>query len=149
MKIEGLSQQEVDELIEAGMKGVALHSFFDFGVTPPDTNVIAMPIGPACAGMTAPLHGGALASLIDVAVNCTAAGSDQFEFPATSLMTEDLHIRYFAQSSDGPISATGEIAVERLGKLQIDVTVRDRNATVLCTGTAIVRVLGVKSNQEP
>jgi uncharacterized protein (TIGR00369 family) len=92
----------------AAFTNTPLHAFlgFEFRETPaPDgTVVVEMPVAPPAFNGSGNLHGGAIATLVDV-----AAGSD-------------LHVRYLGRPKAGPVRA--EAHVVRSGHMLIVVEVR-------------------------
>lgn len=61
--------------------------------TRPDA-VVSMPVRPEAYGSTGNLHGGAVATLIDVAAATAAARTAGFDPGRNALVTADLHVRY-------------------------------------------------------
>lgn len=59
--------------------------------------VLSMPVRPEAFNTTGNLHGGAIATLIDVAAGTAAARGSGFEPGRQSLVTADLHVRYLGR----------------------------------------------------
>ena len=67
--------------------------------TPPGSRTaeVSMPVRPNAFGFTANLHGGAVATLVDVACALAAARATDFDPTKESLVTADMHVRYLGR----------------------------------------------------
>jgi uncharacterized protein (TIGR00369 family) len=81
-----------------------------------------MPVRPEAFNSTGNLHGGAIATLIDVAAGSAAATSPTFLPGSNHLVTADLHIRYLGRPHGDSIRA--EAVILRSGRQLIVVDVR-------------------------
>lgn len=68
-----------------------------------------MPVSPEAFNSTGNLHGGAIATLIDVAAGSAAATSTTFVPGSNHLVTADLHIRYLGRPHGTWVRAEGRI----------------------------------------
>ncbi|MEZ5136467.1 MAG: PaaI family thioesterase [Acidimicrobiales bacterium] len=57
-----------------------------------------MPVQPNAFGFTANLHGGAIATMVDVACAMAAARFSGFDPFKESLVTADMHVRYLGRA---------------------------------------------------
>ena len=125
--------EEATERLQAS----PLHRFLGFRVTTIDEDVVTleMPIAPDAFGGTGNLHGGALATLIDVCSAMAASRANPFDFETHSLVTADLHVRYLGRPSGGEF-VRAEARVVRAGRMLMVVETRvlDVNDKVLATG---------------
>jgi uncharacterized protein (TIGR00369 family) len=144
MNIETLSDDQLTALIEAGFDGVALHRHFGLRLAQITPIVVEMPLSAEARGFTGGVHGGAIASLVDVASNCAAAFSDQFELETVRLATLDLHIRYLRQPRVGPLAAAPTLIHEGRSLLQVDTTVTCGEGTLLATASALLSVAPIR-----
>lgn len=71
--------------------------------------VITMPVREEAFNSTGNLHGGALATLIDVAAGTAAARGSGFEPGRQSLVTADLHVRYLGRPHGDMVFARAEV----------------------------------------
>jgi uncharacterized protein (TIGR00369 family) len=114
-----------------------LHRFLGFRATHIDLDkcVLEMPIDPNAFGGTGNLHGGALATLIDVCSAMAASRANPFDFETHSLVTADLHVRYLGRPSGGD-AVRAEARVVRAGRMLMVVETRvlDVNDKVIATG---------------
>ncbi len=114
-----------------------LHRFLGFRATrlEEDVCILEMPIDPNAFGGTGNLHGGALATLIDVTSAMAASRASPFDFETHSLVTADLHVRYLGRPSGGD-SVRAEARVVRAGRMLVVVETRvlDHADKIIATG---------------
>jgi uncharacterized protein (TIGR00369 family) len=103
---------------------VPLHKLLDFRFVEMDGDsvVVEMPVRPEAFNGSGNLHGGALATLIDVAAGSCAARASGFDPMVQSLVTADLHVRYLGRPKTDMVRA--EARVMRAGRMLIVVEVR-------------------------
>jgi uncharacterized protein (TIGR00369 family) len=125
------------EEITERLQGSPLHRFLGFRAVHIDLDkcVLEMPIDPNAFGGTGNLHGGALATLIDVTSAMAASRASPFDFETHSLVTADLHVRYLGRPSGGD-SVRAEAQVVRAGRMLVVVETRvlDYKDKVIATG---------------
>lgn len=94
-----------------------LHRFLGLRAVRIDTEVavLEMPIEENAFGGTGNLHGGALATLIDVTSAMAASRANPFDFETHSLVTADLHVRYLGRPKGGD-SVRAEARVVKTGR---------------------------------
>ena len=69
-----------------------------------------MPVGDASGNAAGNLHGGAIATLVDVcAATAAAMGSPTFDPMTSTLVTADLHVRYLGRTKGDRIRATASV----------------------------------------
>jgi uncharacterized protein (TIGR00369 family) len=71
--------------------------------------VLSMPVREEAFNSTANLHGGAIATLIDVAAGTAAARGSGFKRGEESLVTADLHVRYLGRPNGDLVYARAEV----------------------------------------
>ena len=86
------------------------------------TVVIEMDVAPPAFNGSGNLHGGAIATLVDVAAGSCAGRVSGFDPLRQSLVTADLHVRYLGRPKAGPVRA--EARPMRSGRMLIVVEVR-------------------------
>jgi len=86
------------------------------------TVVIEMDVAPPAFNGSGNLHGGAIATLVDVAAGSCAGRVSGFDPLRESLVTADLHVRYLGRPKEGPVRA--EARPMRAGRMLIVVEVR-------------------------
>jgi uncharacterized protein (TIGR00369 family) len=75
---------------------------------------VRMPVRPEALGFTGALHGGAIATMVDVACALAAAGVSDFDPWRESLVTCDMHVRYLGRPRTDAVLA--KAAVVRKGR---------------------------------
>lgn len=68
-----------------------------------------MPVRPEAFGFTANLHGGAIATLVDLACALAAARATDFDPETESLVTADMHVRYLGRPGTGAVIGRAEV----------------------------------------
>jgi len=71
--------------------------------------VVEMPVREEAFGTTGNLHGGAIATLIDVASASAAARSSSFVPGENTMVTADLHVRYLGRPKTDTIRAEAKV----------------------------------------
>ena len=116
---------------------IPLHDLlgFEFGDAEPGSSVaeVHMPVRPEAFGFTANLHGGAIATLVDLSCALAAARATNFDPTTESLVTSDMHIRYLGRPRTDRVTARSEIV--RLGSqlIVIDCRVVDSDEHLVAT----------------
>jgi uncharacterized protein (TIGR00369 family) len=88
----------------------------------PGTVVVEMPVQPEAFNGSGNLHGGAIATLCDVAAGSCAARASNFEPGVNTLVTADLHVRYLGRPKGEYVRA--EARVMRAGRQLTVVEIR-------------------------
>ncbi|WP_208027004.1 PaaI family thioesterase [Rhabdothermincola sediminis] len=92
------------------------------GDQPDGTVVVSMPVRPEAYGASGNLHGGAIATLIDVAAATAAARESAFVPGVNTLVTADLHVRYLGRPTGDMVYARAHVV--RAGRQLIVVECR-------------------------
>lgn len=88
----------------------------------PGTAAVRMPVHPDAYGASGNLHGGAIATLIDVAAASAAARNSAFVPGQNSLVTADIHVRYLGRPKGAYVDARAHVV--RAGRQLIVVECR-------------------------
>lgn len=92
---------------------IPLHDLLGFEFEPPaegsSVAEVTMPVRPEAFGFTANLHGGAIATLVDLACALAAARRSGFDPEKESLVTADMHVRYLGRPSGDRVVARAEV----------------------------------------
>lgn len=82
-----------------------------YDVPPPGSTTaeVRMPVRPEAFGLTANLHGGAIATMVDLACALAAAMHSGFDPAKESLVTADMHVRYLGRAQTGAVIAKAEV----------------------------------------
>lgn len=108
-----LDDPELLERLRAGFRATPLHALLGLEYLDETTDpagpgdpvgsaadgwaVVSMPVREEAYGTTGSLHGGAIATLLDVVCASAAARASGFEPGVNSLVTADLHVRYLGR----------------------------------------------------
>ena len=84
--------------------------------------VVEMPVRQEAFNGSGNLHGGAIATLVDVAAGSCAARASGFDAATQSLVTADLHVRYLGRPKGDVVRADARLV--RAGRMLIVVEVR-------------------------
>jgi len=95
---------------------------FRFLEIEPGAVAVEMPVEADAMNASGNLHGGAIATLVDVAAGACAARASGFDPLRQSLVTADLHVRYLGRPKGDTVRA--EARVMRSGRMLIVVEVR-------------------------
>jgi uncharacterized protein (TIGR00369 family) len=124
--MSGLEDQDPAYLdyLRNAFSEVALHkllglSFVEMG---DGVVIVEMPVRPEAFNGSGNLHGGAIATLIDVAAGSCAARASGFDPMKESLVTADLHVRYLGRPKGDVVRA--EARVMRAGRQLVVVEIR-------------------------
>lgn len=109
------------EAARARSREIPIHKLLGLEFEPPEEGAreaeVRMPVRPEAFGFTANLHGGALATLIDVACALAASRASGFDPMRQSLVTADMHVRYLGRPSTDWVTAHSQIV--RVGRTLI------------------------------
>ncbi len=120
---EELDAAAIAEHLRATFLQTPLHKLLDLRFLPTEEGVVVeMPVSEAAFNQTGNLHGGAIATLIDVACGSTAARASTFEPGRNTLVTADLHVRYLGRPKGDVVRA--EARVMRAGRQLVVVECR-------------------------
>lgn len=131
MRLSDISTQYFQE----GSDRQALHRFLGLRVISLTPKIcIEMELGDEVRALGAALHGGVVATLVDVASNVAAVGSKRYVFNKTRLATVSMNIRYIAPARVGPIRATAEVVHAGYQLISIDCSIVDGRGTLVARG---------------
>lgn len=103
---------------------------------------VRMPVRPEAFGFSANLHGGAIATLVDLACALAAARATDFDPELESLVTADLHIRYLGRPRTTAVRARAEVvrAGSQLIVVECKVTDDDGGHVIASADFSMMRV---------
>lgn len=70
---------------------------------------VRMPVRPEALGFTGNLHGGAIATMVDVACALAVVGVHGFDAERESLVTSDMHVRYLGRPRTDAVIAKADV----------------------------------------
>jgi uncharacterized protein (TIGR00369 family) len=120
---EGFTPAVIEKLRQAHAS-TPLHQVLglEFVDSEPGVVTVEMPVAPGAFNGSGNLHGGAIATLVDVASGSAAARAGTFRPGENTLVTADLHVRYLGRPK-GRV-ARAEARVMRAGRQLIVVECR-------------------------
>jgi uncharacterized protein (TIGR00369 family) len=133
---DDLDPEDVSGRLRAMFYDMPLHRLLGlrFVEMEPGVVVIEMPVRAEAFNGSGNLHGGAIATLIDVAAGSCAGRASGFDPVTQSLVTADLHVRYLGRPKGDTVRA--EARLVRVGRMLIVVEVRvvDDLGNLVATG---------------
>lgn len=105
--------------------------------TPPEgatEATVTMPVRPEAFGSTGNLHGGAIATLVDVACALVAARASRFDWHTQSVVTADMHLRYLGRPRTERVHAKARIVKVGRTLVTVECKVVDEDGHVIATG---------------
>lgn len=124
----GVDLDEAGERMRDSFHDMPLHALLGIDIVELGEHscVATMPVRESAFNSTGNLHGGAIATLIDVAAGTAAALSGDIDFERQSLVTADMHVRYLGRPHGDTVWARGELL--RAGRQLIVVECRVTDA---------------------
>src|SRR5689334_20600511 len=116
---------DVIELLRTAHSSTPLHQLLALNFVigdDPSVVVVEMPVAPGAFNGSGNLHGGAIATIVDVASGSAAARAGTFQPGKNTLVTADLHVRYLGRPKGTVVRA--EARVMRAGRQLIVVECR-------------------------
>jgi uncharacterized protein (TIGR00369 family) len=137
-----LSYADIDpELLaqmKASFKAMPLHALLDLEILDadparPDTSIVQMPVAPGAFGTSGNLHGGAIATLVDVACASAATRSSAFVPGQNTMVTADLHVRYLGRPKGRLVRAEATVAKSGRTLIVVECRILDELDTLIAT----------------
>lgn len=98
---------------QAQAQQIPLHDLLGLEWTRPEKGSrfaeVRMPVRPEAFGFSANLHGGAVATLVDLACALAAARATDFDPEVESLVTADMHVRYLGRPRTDAVFGRAEV----------------------------------------
>lgn len=117
--------------------GIPLHDLLGFEFEAPEVGSpvaeVRMPVRPEAFGFTQNLHGGAIATLVDLACALAAARCSGHDPRQESLVTADMHVRYLARPNTDTVTARAEVVRVGSQLIVVECKVRDGEDRVIAT----------------
>jgi uncharacterized protein (TIGR00369 family) len=116
--------------------GIPLHNLLGFEIDPePDGTIsrVHMPVRAESFGVNDNLHGGALATLVDLASALAAVRKRTVDLETESLVTADIHIRYLGQPRTDTVTASAQVVRDGRQMIVIDCKVHDAGGHLIAS----------------
>jgi uncharacterized protein (TIGR00369 family) len=141
---------EVVEALRRAHEATPLHRLLGLRVVTaePGVSVVEMPVADGAFNASGNLHGGAVATLVDVACGSAAARAGRFRPGENTLVTADLHVRYLGRPK-GRL-ARAEARVMRAGRqlIVVDCRVADEEGNVIAVADFSAMVVPLRQPLE-
>lgn len=117
-------------------RSTPLHALLDISFRRVDADlvVVQMPVAPGALNPTGNLHGGAIATLIDVASGIAAALNSRFTPGENTIVTADLHVRYLGRPNGQTIRAEAHVLRSGRQLVVVECRVLDDEDRVIAVG---------------
>jgi uncharacterized protein (TIGR00369 family) len=154
-----LSDPELIAQLTAAFRATPIHALLDINfVNDPAAHglavvegevIVSMPVRPEAYGSSGNLHGGALATLIDVASAAAAAAQSAFEPGKNTLVTADLHVRYLARPHGDMVFAKAQVVRAGRSLIVVECRVVDREDRVIASADFASMVVPLRQPLAP
>jgi uncharacterized protein (TIGR00369 family) len=133
---------DLANVMEEHMPSVPLHRLLGlrFLRIDRDSVVVEMPVREEAFNSTGNLHGGAIATLIDVAAGTAAAVGSQFRPGLETIVTADLHVRYLGRPKSDVVRAHARVlrAGRQLIVVECEVIDQQENVIAVCDFSSMI-----------
>jgi uncharacterized protein (TIGR00369 family) len=120
-------------------RDIPLHEHLGLRWTWPEKSVpvaeVRMPVDDPAMGFTRNLHGGAIATMVDLACALAAARGTDFDPERESFVTVDMHVRYHGTPRTDEVVARAEIVRAGRQIITVDCRVTDSDDHLIATAT--------------
>jgi uncharacterized protein (TIGR00369 family) len=112
-------------------------------------SILSMPVREQAFNSTGNVHGGAIATLIDVAAGTAAALGSGFQPGKQSLVTADLHVRYLGRPHGDVIYARAEMLKAGRQLIVVECRVTDRENRVIAAADFSMMIVALRPPLRP
>jgi uncharacterized protein (TIGR00369 family) len=151
VRIVDLPESEREFVRTALRRATPLHELLGLEIVEigEDHAVLAMPVRAEAFNSTGNLHGGAIATLIDVAAGTAAARGSGFEPGRQSLVTADLHVRYLGRPHGDTVYARAEVLKAGRQLIVVDCRVTDSEDRVIASADFSMMIVPLRKPLRP
>jgi uncharacterized protein (TIGR00369 family) len=111
--------------------------------------ILSMPVREEAFNSTANLHGGAIATLIDVAAGTAAARGSGFKHGQQSLVTADLHVRYLGRPHGDMVYAHADLVKVGRQLVIVDCRVTDSENRLIASADFSMMIVPIREPLRP
>jgi uncharacterized protein (TIGR00369 family) len=111
--------------------------------------VMSMPVRPEAFNSTGSLHGGAIATLIDVAAGAAAARASGYRHGEQTLVTADLHVRYLGRPHGDTVYARAEVIKTGRQLIVVDCRVTDTDDRLIAAADFSMMIVALRKPLRP
>ncbi|MGI8331188.1 PaaI family thioesterase [Actinomadura scrupuli] len=151
IRIADLPESDREFVRSALRGGTPLHTLLDLEMLEigPRHAVLSMPVREEAFNSTGNLHGGAIATLIDVAAGTAAARGSGFEQGKQSLVTADLHVRYLGRPHGDVVYARAEVLKAGRQLVIVDCRVTDSEERIIASADFSMMIVPLRRPLRP
>ena len=132
---------------------IPLHALLQLDFEAPEAGSrvaeVRMPVAPGAFGFTANLHGGAIATMVDLACALAAARSPDFDPYRQSLVTADMHVRYLGRPRTDTVIARAEVVRVGSQLIVVECKVRDEEDHVIASADFSMMIVTLRRPLAP
>jgi uncharacterized protein (TIGR00369 family) len=145
---------ELLELMKRRFAETPLHALLGLEILPPDPDdpnlsVVTMPVTPGAFGSTGNLHGGAIATLVDVSCASAASRASVFHPGENTLVTADMHVRYLGRPKGEVVRCEGRVVRAGRSLIVVEGRVLDDLDNVLAVADFAAMVVTLREPLRP
>lgn len=135
--------------MQARFKATPLHALLGLDIRPADPAdpllmIVDMPVAPEAFGSTGNVHGGAIATLVDVACASAASRSSSFVPGENALVTADMHVRYLGRPKGTALRAEARVAKAGRTLIVVEARVLDDVDTLVAVADFAAIVVAIR-----
>ena len=104
-----------------------------------------MPVRAEALGFTGSLHGGAIATMIDLACALAAVGISGFDPSRESLVTSDMHIRYLGRPRTDTVIAKADVVKKGSQLIVVACEVADEGGHVIAVADFSMMLVSLRT----
>ena len=108
------------------------------------TAEVRMPVQPDAFGFSANLHGGAIATMVDLACALAAVSSTDFDPTKQSLVTADMHVRYLGRAKTSAVVARAEVVRAGSTLIVVECKVADEDGNLVASADFSMMIVDLR-----
>lgn len=143
--------REERERMRAALHDTPLHSLLGIEIVELGAkhSILSMPVREQAFNSTGNLHGGAIATLIDVAAGTAAALGSGSHLGKQSLVTADLHVRYLGRPHGDVVYARAEMLKAGRQLIVVECRVTDGEERVIASADFSMMIVALRAPLRP
>ena len=106
---------------------------------------VRMPVRPEALGFTGALHGGAIATMVDLACALAAADISDFDPFRESLVTVDMHVRYLGRPRTDAVVARAEVVKKGKQLIVVSCEVADEEGHLVAVADFSMMIVALRT----
>jgi uncharacterized protein (TIGR00369 family) len=149
--VDDTEREVLAELFRARFADTPLHELLGLRFVESDDGslIVEMPVSEAAFNQSGNLHGGAIATLVDVVGGTTAARASAFKPGENTLVTADLHVRYLGRPRGDWVRGEGTVLHAGRSLIVVEVKVTDPEGRVIASADFSSMVVSLRQPLRP